>query len=145
MKSCSFGYAISEPLGDARIVGNHFILYVFNYGLFHLLRGPLRGMHPLILPVFYAGAAVSSIWRLAVALPLQTRQQFWAFALLLLSPFVLFNATQLMIETALVSLLAGVLAIALAVRQQRPQWRRAALLAGLSALTAMVKETAILL
>ena len=138
-----FGYAIAEPLGDARIVGNHFALYVFNYGLYHLLRWPLGGLHPLILPVVYAGAAVFSVWRLAVALPLPAPRQYWLFALLLSSPFLLFNATQLMMETALLSLLSCVLAIALASGQQAFQWRRAAWLAGFAALTALVKETAI--
>jgi hypothetical protein len=139
-----FSYAKTEPLGDARVVGNHFVLYLFNYGLFHLLRWPLGGLHPLILPVFYAAAAVFSVWRLAVALPLSTRQQHWTFALLLSSPFLLFNATQMMMETALVVLLSAVLAFAVTMGEQDFQSRRARLLAlaGLAALTAMVKETA---
>jgi hypothetical protein len=96
------GYAIADPLGDARIVGNHFLIYAFNYAVFHGVAWLIPWLAPLVLPLVYAEAAVLAIWGLVSATSLDLGRKRWAFALLLLSPFVLFNSTQLMIESALI-------------------------------------------
>lgn len=138
-----FGYAIAAPLGDALIVGNQFLIYVFNYGLYHGVSWLLPTLAPLILPVFYAETTVLVIWWLAVAIPSDTMTCRRAFALLLLSPFVLFNATQLMLETALLPLLGAVLASALVLGQEAVSARRAAVIVVLAALCALTKATAL--
>lgn len=138
-----FGYAIAAPLGDARIVGNHFLIYLFNYGLYHGLGWLLPTFAPLILPVFYAEVTVLVVWWLAVASPGDTRTRRRVFALLLLSPFVLFNATQLMLETALIALLGALLASALALGDRPLTVRRASSIGLLAALCVLTKATAI--
>jgi hypothetical protein len=138
-----FGYAIGAPLGDALIVGNHFLIYLFNYAAYHGVGWLLPGLAPLILPVLYAELTVVAIWRLVIALPNEGGRHGWAFALLLLSPFVVFNATQLMLETALVPLLGAVLASALMVGEKGSSVRGAAVLGLLAALCALTKATAI--
>jgi hypothetical protein len=137
-----FDYAIGAPLGDALIVGNHFLIYLVNYGLYHGVAWLLPDLAPLILPVFYAELTVLAIWRLAIAIPSDAGSRRWAFALVILSPFVLFNATQLMIETALVPLLGSVLASALVLVKGFSR-RRAVVLGLLAALCALTKATAL--
>lgn len=138
-----FGYAIGAPLGDALIVGNHFLIYAFNYGLYHALSWVLPPLAPLILPVFYALATVSVLWWLAIAMSGDTKSRRLAFALLLLSPFVLFNATQVMLETALVPLIGAVFASALILWHAGTSARRVAALGVLAALCVLTKATAL--
>jgi hypothetical protein len=81
---------------------------------------------------------VLAIWWLAASVPDDTLRRRAAFGLLVLSPFVLFNATQLMLETALLPLLGGVLTAGLGVSR-----RRAAVLAVLAGVSALTKATAV--
>jgi hypothetical protein len=93
--------------------------------------------------VVYAAATMLAVWWLAIVAAGADARRGWAFALLLLSPFVLFNATQLMLETAVIALLGATLASALTLEQRGFSARRATVLALLAALCALTKSTAL--
>jgi hypothetical protein len=138
-----FHLAVHEHLGDTATTGKPYAFYVFNNALYHLFRRAAGWLHPLILPVFYVVVTVLALWQLATSASLAGARRGWTFSLLLLSPFVLFNATQLMMETALLPLLSVTLAILLSMigGRQRP---RAALWLGMAAAASVVvKETAV--
>jgi hypothetical protein len=138
-----FHVAVHEHLGDTLTSGKPYAFYVFNNALYHLFRRASGWLHPLILPVFYVIVTVLALWQLAVNGSSAGARRGWAFTLLLLSPFVLFNATQLMMETAQLPLLSLTLAILLSMLGdgQRP---RAALWLGITAAASvLVKETAV--
>jgi len=138
-----FDIAIREPLGDSRFTGKPLLFYVVNYGVYHLLRGPAGWMHPLILPVFYIVLTVVSLWRLAGAAEAVGAKRQVTFALLLLSPIALFNATQLMMEAALLPLLSLTMATLVSMTGDDSRRRSAVWLAVTAALGALLKETAI--
>ena len=100
MRSAIFTSRSDEHLGDTATTGKPYVFYAFNNGLYHLFRRSAGWLHPLILPVFYVIVTVLALWQLAMSASLVGSRRGWTFALLLLSPFVLFNATQLMMETA---------------------------------------------
>jgi hypothetical protein len=138
-----FHLAVHEHLGDTPTSGKPYLFYVFNNALYHLFRRSSGWLHPLILPVFYVIVTVLTLWQLAVSASLAGARRGWTFTLLLLSPFVLFNATQLMMETALLPLLSVTLAVLLSMigNEVRP---RASLWLGLTAAASvLVKETAV--
>jgi hypothetical protein len=138
-----FHLAIHSHLGDTPTSGKPYVFYLFNNALYHLFRRSAGWLHPLILPVFYVILTVLAIWKLAVSASRTGARRGWTFALLLLSPFALFNATQLMMETALLPLLSVTFALLLSMidDQQRPH---AALWLGMAAaVSAVVKDTAV--
>jgi hypothetical protein len=138
-----FDQAIRDPLGDARVSGKPYVFYAFNFALYHLLRRPVGPFHPLILPVFYAVATVVALWRHAKSASSTSATPRWTFALLLFSPFVLFNATQLMMETALLPLMSCALALLLSARREESRPVAALWLALIATVSTLMKGTAI--
>lgn len=135
--------AIHEHLGDAPTTGKPLAFYAFNNALYHLLRRSVGWLHPLILPVFYVTLTVLALWRLAVSAAPVGARRGWTFALLVLSPFLLFNATQLMMETAVLPILSVTLATLLSMIGGEAH-RRAAIWLGITAAgSVLVKETAL--
>jgi hypothetical protein len=138
-----FHLAVHEHLGDTATTGKPYVFYAFNNALYHLFRRSAGWLHPLILPVFYVIVTVLALWQLAMSASLVGARRGWTFALLLLSPFVLFNATQLMMETALLPLLSVTLAVLLSTIGERQRPRAALWLGIAAAASAMVKDTAL--
>ncbi|HZN81575.1 MAG TPA: hypothetical protein VFC01_18095 [Mycobacterium sp.] len=138
-----FHVAIREPLGDALESGKPFVFYVLNYALYHVFRWPAGWLHPLILPVFYAVATVLALWFLAARAVDAGAHRAWAVAVLLLSPFVLFNASQLMMETAQLPLLSVTLALLLSVSAGRHTSQHILWLVAAAAGSVLIKETAL--
>jgi hypothetical protein len=136
-----FHVAIHQPLGDAPASGKPYVFYLFNYGLYHLLRRPAGWLHPLILPVFYAAMTVCAAAALARRAASEPRRRTWAFVLLLLAPLTLLNATQVMMETALVPIVGVALAALLAMVAGDVAWPSRLALGAAALAGVLVKET----
>jgi hypothetical protein len=139
-----FDIAIREPLGDARFTGKPILFYVVNYGVYHLLRTPAGWLHPLVLPVFYIACTVAALWRLSAAATAIDASQRTVFGLLVLAPLALFNATQLMMEAALLPLMTLTMAALLRMVDNTAPRPLAGVWLGIAAaLSALMKETAL--
>src|SRR5262245_53707367 len=138
-----FQYAIGHPAGDSFSTGKPPLFYVLNYVVYHALRAPVGWLHPLILPIFYIAWTNVALWRLARASAAVGAAPGTVFVLLLLSPLLLFNATQVMMEAALLPALTFTVASLLTmVGGGQGPWMMAELFLAASA-GALVKETAL--
>ena len=99
-------WAKDSPVGDAVRTGKPAVFYLFNYTLYGLVPDWAEGLRPLILHLFYAALGVFSIGWLAAKAATTTEAFVWQFVILLCTPFFVFNTTQLMMESAVLPMLA---------------------------------------
>lgn len=136
-----FHVAVHQPLGDAPTSGKPYAFYAVNYALYHLVRGPAGWLHPLILPVAYVMFTVAAAAALARRAASEAGRRVWAFGLVLLAPLTLFNATQVMMETALLPLVGLALTALLAIAAGDDRWGARAVLGVSAAAGVLVKAT----
>lgn len=92
--------------GDAQGTGKPFLFYLVNYLYYHLIGRFLGYLSPISLHLVYAPAfAFSSLWAIS---PLIKKKftDAWIYIALLVSPFILLNSGQVMMESALIPVLS---------------------------------------
>jgi hypothetical protein len=138
-----FHLAINNVAGEALWTGKPFLFYTLNYVVYHLFAWCTGWLHPLILPLFYATSTAYALWRMTVTATKAGAQPVMMFTLLLLSPFVLFNATQLMTESAMLPMVTATFAILLSIACDYSTPGTMFWLGATAAIAILVKDTAI--
>jgi hypothetical protein len=131
-----------EWTGDAVRTGKPYAFYVLNYAVVHLVPVSAGGWRPASLHLFYATLSVWSLAWLARKATETTAEFSWHFAALLLSPFFIFNSTQVMMETAIVPALCLAVGAAIDLDRRGPRPAARVVLFLAATLAILVKETA---
>ena len=134
--------AHTDFFGDSALSNKPYAFYAVNYLFMNGIGRFLGPLHPVALHLLYFAGLAASCAYLARRLRSGAAERLTIFLALLLSPFLLFNSTQLMMENAQYPVLA--LLFGLLLDQEAGATMRSALaLFALALFSVLIKETSV--
>ncbi len=137
-----FRIAHSDFFGDSALSNKPYAFYAVNYLFMNGIGRFLGPLHPVALHLLYFAGLTASCAHLARRLRSGATERLTIFLAVLLSPFLLFNSTQLMMENAQYPVLA--LLFGLLLDPEAGVTKRSSLaLFALALLSVLIKETSV--